>query len=83
MTGSDSPRSNLSVGMDWASRVTTVGLEFVVPPLLGVFLDGRMGTSPFAMLLGAVCGFALGMFHILRIAREGAGTPKAPPPGTP
>jgi ATP synthase protein I len=68
---SDEPRSNLAVGMDWATRVTAVGLEFVLPPLLGVLVDRWLGTNPLALLTGAVLGFAVGMVHILRIAREG------------
>lgn len=67
------PRSSLSVGMQWASRVTTVGLMFAVPPLLGVLLDGWWQSSPLAMLAGALIGFAVGMIQILRIAREGSG----------
>jgi ATP synthase protein I len=68
---SDEPRSNLSVGLDWASRITSVGLEFAVPPLLGAWLDRQFGTSPLALLTGAVLGFAVGMMHILKIARDG------------
>ena len=65
------PRSALSVGMEWASRVTTVGLEFALPPLAGVWPGSLVGTSPWATVVGAVLGFAVGMVHILRIAREG------------
>lgn len=73
MTPSGEPRSNLSVGIDWASRITTVGLSFVLPALLGHGLDRWWGTSPAALLVGAVLGFAVGMMSILRIAREGTG----------
>ena len=66
--------SILSVGMQWASRVTTVGLEFALPPLLGVWLDRWWGTTPWATVVGAVLGFAVGMMHILRIAREAPGS---------
>jgi F0F1-type ATP synthase assembly protein I len=48
-------------------------MEFVVPPLLGVLADQGLGTSPLLTLVGAVLGFAVGMMHILRIAREGTG----------
>lgn len=82
MSGTDEPRSSLSVGMGWASRVTTVGLMFVVPALLGVLLDRWWGTSPLTLLTGAVLGFAVGMVQVLRIAREGAGG-RAGPPGSP
>ena len=72
MTRSDEPRSNLSVGMAWASRITSVGLEFAVPPLLGAFIDHGIGTSPALLLVGAVLGFALGIMRVLSFARDGA-----------
>jgi F0F1-type ATP synthase assembly protein I len=59
--------------MQWAARVTTVGLDFVVPSLLGALLDRWWGTTPVALLVGAVLGFAVGMMQILRIAGEGPG----------
>ncbi|MGE3817797.1 MAG: AtpZ/AtpI family protein [Isosphaeraceae bacterium] len=67
----DEPRSNLSVGMTWASRVSTIGLEFVVPALLGVWVDRRFDTTPTLTLIGAFLGFSIGITHLLRIAREG------------
>jgi ATP synthase protein I len=69
---SEEPRSKLAVGLEWASRVTTVGLEFALPPLLGALLDRRLGSSPVGVLGGAVLGFSVGMVHLLAIAREGA-----------
>lgn len=56
--------------MEWASRVTAIGLEFALPPLLGSFCDRRWGTAPWITVLGAFLGFAVGMVHILRIGRE-------------
>ena len=64
-------RSSLSVAVQWASRVTTVGLEFALPPLAGAYLDRHWPLSPLATILGVFLGFAVGMMHILRIAREG------------
>ena len=65
------PRSPLSVGMEWASRVTTIGLEFALPPLLGALPRPAAGDrARWLTLVGAVLGFAVGMMHILRIARE-------------
>lgn len=63
-------RSALAIGLEWASRVSTIGLEFALPPLAGAYVDQRAGTSPWVTLLGVLVGFAVGMWHILRIARE-------------
>ena len=71
MSRSDEPRSSVAVGWEWASRVLTVGLEFALPPLLGARFDHSWATSPWGVLIGAVLGFAVGMWHLLQIAREG------------
>jgi ATP synthase protein I len=57
----------------WASRATTLGLEFTLPALGGAYLDRRWGTEPLATVVGAILGFAVGMMHILRLTREGTG----------
>lgn len=66
-------RSAVSVGWAWASRITTIGLEFALPPLAGSWLDRRWGTTPLFTIIGAVMGFAVGMMHLLGIAREASG----------
>jgi ATP synthase protein I len=63
-------RSPLSVGVEWASRASTLGLEFALPPLLGALVDRKLGSAPAGILVGMVLGFAVGMMHILRIARD-------------
>ena len=63
-------RTIVSVGMEWASRVTTIGLEFALPPLLGSVADRWWKTAPWLTVVGAVLGFAVGMMHVLRLARE-------------
>jgi F0F1-type ATP synthase assembly protein I len=59
----------------WASRVTTLGLEFALPALGGFWLDGRLGTLPWVTLLGSILGFTVGITHLLRIARQGSAGP--------
>ncbi|MBX6316306.1 MAG: AtpZ/AtpI family protein [Isosphaeraceae bacterium] len=54
----------------WASRLTTLGLEFALPPLGGFYLDRWWKTSPWMTLIGAFLGFAAGMLGLLRIVRE-------------
>ena len=63
-------RSWLSVGIAWASRITTLALELTIPVLVGVGLDRWWGTSPLATISGAVLGFVLFMFHTLRLAKN-------------
>ncbi len=49
--------------------MTTLGLEFALPALAGHVVDRKFGSAPVALLVGMVAGFAVGMMHILRIAR--------------
>jgi hypothetical protein len=58
------------VGIEWASRVTTIGLEFALPPLLGYGVDSWLRTTPVAMITGAVLGFATGMMATVKMARQ-------------
>ncbi len=63
-------RSSLAVGFEVASRVTTVGLGFSVPPVLGYVLDRWWGSTPVATLLGIVLGFVSGLLQTVRLARD-------------
>lgn len=63
-------RSSLSTGVEWGSRVTGIGLEFVVPAALGHGLDRWLGTKPWFVVLGAILGMALGMLHVFRLPAE-------------
>jgi ATP synthase protein I len=74
VTRREPARSPLAVGVLWASRVTTLGLEFALPAMVGYYVDERWRTKPVATLVGCALGFAVGMTHILRFAREGTGS---------
>ena len=63
-------RSALSVGYYWCARVTTIGLEFATPALLGFGLDRWWKTSPWFTVVGAFLGLGLGMTQVLRLAGE-------------
>jgi F0F1-type ATP synthase assembly protein I len=56
-----------------AQRVSAVGMEFGLPPLVGALADRRFGTTGLFTILGCLVGFTVGMWHVLRIAREGTG----------
>jgi ATP synthase protein I len=63
-------QSSLSVGIAWASRITTIALELSVPVAVGFGVDRWLSTAPLATILGAVLGFVLFMVHTVRIASE-------------
>ena len=73
--------SPLSVGLEWASRITTIGLEFVLPMVLGYGVDSWLGTTPAGTLVGAVLGFALGIWQTIRTTQKLPGhSRRAPTP---
>jgi len=55
-------------------RYTTVGVEFIVT--FGLFLtagliaDLKLDTAPGFTVLGAACGFAAGLYHLLKKVRR-------------
>jgi hypothetical protein len=63
-------RTALSVGLSWASRVTTLGLTFALPPLVGYAIDRQAGTIPWGTLVGAVLGMAVGLVRLVDLAKR-------------
>ena len=39
----------LALAMEWVAKITTVGLEMVLPAIGGAYLDKRFGTSYWAL----------------------------------
>ena len=72
LSPADPPASPLGIGLQWASRISAIGIMFVLPALVGAWVDRYLGTSPWLTILGCFLGISAGMFEILRIAREGA-----------
>lgn len=62
--------SPLSAGLQWASSITTVGLEMALPPLFGAWVDRQYGTSPLWTVVLAVLGFAVAMRHLWDISKR-------------
>jgi F0F1-type ATP synthase assembly protein I len=62
-------RSAIAVAMQWASQVTTVSIEMVLPILLGVWADRRWGTKAVFTILGGIAGLWLGIWNLIRIAK--------------
>ena len=53
-----------------ASQVTSVSLEMALPAALGYWLDTRAGTAPWLLIVGAVLGVTVGMWHLLQIVAQ-------------
>jgi F0F1-type ATP synthase assembly protein I len=66
----DSPddRSSLALAYGWAVRITTVSLEMVVPGLIGLWIDRKLGTVMVFLVLGVILGMTVGMLHLVRLA---------------
>lgn len=60
-------RPALVLAMEWASRITTISLEMVVPALGGYWLDATWGTRPWLTMVGAALGPAIGFWHLIRL----------------
>lgn len=53
--------------MGWATRIMTISVEMVLPGVLGLWVDGKLGTGALFTLLGAASGLTLAIWHLLRM----------------
>tara|TARA_Y100000758_G_C15868821_1_gene355914 strand:- start:98 stop:364 length:267 start_codon:yes stop_codon:yes gene_type:complete len=58
------PPVPMAEAMRWVSLITTVGLEMVIPILVGSWIDKSWDTS-FAMWIGLVIGPIIGFWHLM------------------
>ncbi len=63
-------RSPLAVGYAWAARITGIGIEFVIPILVGVWLDRLLGTLIVFLLVGLFFGMGIGFIRLREIIRQ-------------
>lgn len=59
----------IAKGIQWVSKITTVALEMVVPALIGMWLDQKLGTL-FLGLLGIILGVPLGIWHLMKMTKR-------------
>jgi hypothetical protein len=63
------PSSNsMAQALVWVSRITTVGLEMVVPAVIGGMLDSRFDTK-FLGVAGLIFGVVAGFWHLIMMTR--------------
>ena len=73
MTQSDDERDGRSAvarGYVLATRVTSIGMQMAFPPLIGWWLDTKVGTGPWLLVVGAFLGFGVSMLELVRLAKE-------------
>jgi F0F1-type ATP synthase assembly protein I len=62
--------------MEWATQITAVCFEMVLPALLGYWIDQRLGTKILFVVVGCVLGVVGGMMTIVRMTRSLTRPPK-------
>jgi F0F1-type ATP synthase assembly protein I len=73
VTNAPDDRSPLAEGIAWASRVTTIALEMVIPGVIGLWVDDKLGTMevfPVFLVLGVILGLTTGIFHLARLGKS-------------
>jgi F0F1-type ATP synthase assembly protein I len=68
------------VGMYWATRVSSIGMQMAIMPGLGFLADRYFGTLPWLTLVGACLGFGLAMREVFRLAQGGVDRSPGDPP---
>ena len=69
-------RSPLGIGLEWSTRITTIGLEIAVPALVGWWLDERLGTEGWLVVVGAVLGAISATLHLVQMVQAMASETK-------
>jgi F0F1-type ATP synthase assembly protein I len=47
-------------------------MQMAVPPAIGWWIDGQLNTAPWLLILGAVFGFTVSLFELVKFAKESA-----------
>ena len=62
--------SPLAAGYMWASKAGNLGLQMILPALLGFWADNHWATRPLFTIIGALLGFGLFMIKLLALVQE-------------
>ena len=66
----DDRRPPLAQAAAWASRVMTVALEMVLPGLIGIWIDRKLGTKAVFTLAGFGLGLSVALWHLLQLTKK-------------
>jgi ATP synthase protein I len=56
--------------MGYYLALAQIGVEMVLPTIVGYWVDGWFYTTPWITIVAAVIGFAGGMIHLIAILRQ-------------
>ena len=59
----------IAAAMEWVTKITTVGLEMVLPAIGGRYLDQRLNAN-YWTLIGLMLGVTTGIWHLLLMTRQ-------------
>ena len=65
----DDRRPPLAQAAAWAARVMTVALEMVLPGVVGIWIDRRLGTQVLFTLLGFAGGLTFAIWQLLKMIK--------------
>ena len=63
-------RSPLAIGYMWAMVIMTMGIEMVLPILLGVYLDFKLGTVCLFLIIGIFLGFSIAVANFIKLMKS-------------
>jgi len=75
----DDRRPPLAQATAWASRVMTVALEMVLPGLIGIWIDRKIGLRAACTLAGFGLGFSVALLHLVRLTKQSSAGRERPP----
>ena len=58
------------IAYQWAARITSLAIEMVVPGLIGLWIDNRLGTKVVFTLLGFALGTILAGWQLMKMTTQ-------------
>lgn len=63
-------RSAISLAYAWATRVMVIAAEMVLPGLVGIWVDQKLGTVVLFAFIGFAFGITLAIMHLVRMTKS-------------
>jgi ATP synthase protein I len=73
MTSGDDDRDGRNAvarGYVVSTRVTSIGMQMALPPLIGWWVDSKLNTEPWFLIIGGILGFTVSLLELIRLAKD-------------